>query len=136
MARTIALIAHDQKKDDIVAFACYYQRLLSHYHLIATGTTGQRIQNATSLSIECMASGALGGDVQIAAKIVAGEILAVIFLIDPLDTQPHEPDIQALLRVCNLHRVPLATNLGTAEVIIRDYCQMQLDHVGFGSNHQ
>jgi methylglyoxal synthase len=117
MARTIALIAHDQKKDDIVNFASRHAPLLSRYHLVATGTTGQRIQNATSLEIECMESGPMGGDAQIAAKIVMKEIIAVIFLIDPLNAQPHEPDIQALLRICNVHQVPLATNLATAEAI-------------------
>ena len=122
MARTIALIAHDAKKNDIVDFAIRHKPLLSRYHLIATGTTGKRIQEATSLTIERLASGSLGGDTQIAAKIVAGEVIAVIFLIDPLNAQPHEPDIQPLLRICNVHLVPLATNLGTAEAIAGVVC--------------
>ena len=131
MARTIALIAHDNKKDDIVDFAVRHQPLLSRYHLIATGTTGKRISEATSLEIEQLASGPLGGDAQIAAKVVAGEVIAVIFLIDPLNAQPHEPDIQALLRICNVHLVPLATNLGTAEAIATSFAQSLVAHLIF-----
>jgi len=131
MARTIALIAHDDKKDDMVDFARRHQPLLSRYHLIATGTTGKLIKEATELEIEPMASGPLGGDTQIAAKVVAGEVLAVIFLIDPLNAQPHEPDIQALLRVCNVHLVPLATNLGTANAIATSFAQSLVAHLIF-----
>ncbi|GAB4530838.1 MAG: hypothetical protein Tsb0014_13870 [Pleurocapsa sp.] len=131
MARTIALIAHDQKKDDIINFASRHAPLLSRYHLIATGTTGQRIQSATSLEIERMESGPMGGDAQIAAKVVMGEIIAVIFLIDPLNAQPHEPDIQALLRICNVHQVPLATNLATAEAIATSLAQSMVAHLIF-----
>jgi methylglyoxal synthase len=118
MARTLALIAHDHKKDDMVKFAIRHQPLLARYNLIATGTTGKLIQEATKLQIERVASGALGGDAQIAARVAAGDIVAVIFLIDPLNAQPHESDIQALLRICNVHLVPLATNLGTAESLV------------------
>ena len=131
MARTIALIAHDNKKDDIVDFAIRHQPLLSRYHLIATGTTGKRISEATSLEIEQLASGPLGGDAQIAARVVAREVIAVIFLIDPLNAQPHEPDIQALLRICNVHLVPLATNLGTAEAIANSFAQSLVAHLIF-----
>jgi diacylglycerol kinase (ATP) len=131
MARTIALIAHDDKKAEIVDFAVRHKPLLSRYRLIATGTTGKRIQDATNLELECMASGALGGDVQIAAKIVAKEVVAVIFLLDPLNAQPDEPDIQALLRICNLHLVPLATNLGTAEAIANSLAQSVVAHLIF-----
>ena len=131
MARTIALIAHDNKKDDMVDFAVRHQPLLSRYHLIATGTTGKRIAEATSLKIERLASGPLGGDAQIAARVVAGETIAVIFLIDPLNAQPHEPDIQALLRICNVHLVPLATNLGTAEAIATSFAQSLVAHLIF-----
>ena len=129
MARTIALIAHDQKKDEMVEFASRHAPLLSRYHLIATETTGQRIQNATSLQIERVESGSLGGDAQIAAKVVAGEIVAVVFLIDPLDAQSHEPDIQTLLRICNVHQVPLATNLATAEAIATSFAQSMVAHL-------
>ena len=131
MARTIALIAHDAKKDDMVDFAQAHQPLLSRYNLVATGTTGQRIKEATNLKVETTASGPLGGDAQIAAKVVQGEIIAVIFLIDPLNAQPHEPDIQALLRICNVHLVPLATNLGTAEAIANSFAQSLVAHLIF-----
>ena len=131
MARTIALIAHDDKKDDMVDFATRHQPLLSRYKLVATATTGRLIQEATELEIERMASGPLGGDAQIAAKIVEGEVVAVIFLIDPLNARSHEPDIQALLRICNVHLVPLATNLGTAEAIANSFAQSLTAHLIF-----
>lgn len=117
MATTIALIAHDSKKDDIVNFAKQHVPLLSRYQLIATKTTGERIQNEAGLNVELMLSGPLGGDAQIAARVASGEVIATIFLVDPLYAQPHEPDIQALLRICNAHNVPLATNVATAEAI-------------------
>ena len=131
MARTIALIAHDNKKNDMVDFAILHQPLLSRYHLIATGTTGKLIQEATKLKVELMASGPIGGDAQIAAKVVAGEVIAVIFLIDPLNAKPHEPDIQALLRICNVHLVPLATNLGTATAIANSLARSLVAHLIF-----
>ena len=118
MSSTIALIAHDRKKDDIAEFANKHRQFLDRYRLIATGTTGGRIHDATGLNVEQMQSGPLGGDAQIATQVVEGKVKAVIFLIDPLFAQPHEPDIQALLRICNVHQVPLATNLATAEAIL------------------
>ena len=114
---TIALIAHDRKKDEIVAFAQQQIALLKQYRLIATGTTGSRIQEATQLTVECKASGPLGGDAQIATEVVEGQVVAVFFLIDPLYAQPHEPDIQALLRLCELYNIPIATNLATAHAL-------------------
>jgi diacylglycerol kinase (ATP) len=118
MTNIIALIAHDRKKDDIVAFAQEYKLILAQYQLIATGTTGQRIQEGSGLTVRCMLSGPLGGDAQIAAQVVTGEVAAVIFLVDPLYAQPHEPDIKALIRICEVYNVPLATNLATARAII------------------
>ncbi|MBO8127003.1 MAG: methylglyoxal synthase [Firmicutes bacterium] len=118
MTRKVALIAHDQKKDDIVAFAKTHKELLARFKLIATGTTGKVIAEATGLNIERMNSGPLGGDQQIGGRVASGEIDAVIFLRDPLTAQPHEPDVTALLRVCDVHNVPLATNLATAEILI------------------
>lgn len=129
MSATIALIAHDSKKDAIVSFATTYAPVLARHRLIATGTTGQRIQDATGLTIDRQLSGPLGGDTQIAAEICAGNVMAVIFLVDPLYAQPHEPDIQALLRVCNVHDVPLATNLSTAEAIIRRLAKTLVAHM-------
>lgn len=131
MARTIALIAHDDKKDDMVNFVIRHRPLLSRYHLIATGTTGKLIQAATKLEIERMMSGPLGGDAQIAARVITGEIVAVIFLIDPLNAKSHEPDIQTLLRICNVHLVPLATNLPTAEAIATSFAQSLVAHLIF-----
>ena len=131
MSSTIALIAHDRKKGEMVAFAKRYAPVLARYRLIATGTTGQGIQDGSSLSVERLLSGPLGGDTQIAAQVVTGEVAAVIFLIDPLYAQPHEPDIQALLRVCNLYNIPLATNLATAEALIEQLRQTRIAHLIF-----
>lgn len=116
--KTIALIAHDKKKDDMVEFVRRRRDILARCRLIATGTTGKVIAEATGLTIERMLSGPYGGDQQIGARVAAGEVDAVLFLRDPLTAQPHEPDITALLRVCDVHNVPLATNLATAELII------------------
>lgn len=116
--RTIALIAHDEKKPDMVAFATHNREKLNEFNLIATGTTGGVLKEQTGLNIERMLSGPHGGDAQIAARVAQGEVDAVIFLIDPLGKHPHDPDIQTLLRVCNVHNVPLATNLATADLII------------------
>ena len=115
---TIALIAHDGKKDELERFALAHRAELERFHLIATGTTGQRIAEATGLPVERMLSGPLGGDAQIAARVASGHVLAVIFLVDPLYAHPHEPDIQGLLRICNVHNVPLATNAATAELVL------------------
>jgi methylglyoxal synthase len=131
MACTIALIAHDRQKDNLVEFALRHQPLLSRYRLIATGTTGQRIQAATNLTVEQRESGSFGGDVQVAAEVVAGEVVAVFFFLDPLYAQPQEPDIQALLRICNVQNVPLATNLATAEAIATDLAHRVTAHLIF-----
>lgn len=126
MTNTIALIAHDRKKDDIVAFTQEYKSILLKYQLIATGTTGVRIQEGSGLSVTCMLSGPLGGDAQIAAQVLTGEVVAVIFLVDPLYAQPHEPDIKALIRICEVYNVPLATNLATAEAIVHSLSKSSL----------
>lgn len=118
MPNTIAFIAHDRKKNDIVALVKQNQEILSKYQAIATGNTGQRIQQQSNLKVNCLLSGAMGGDVQIAARVAEGEIAAVIFLIDTFNAQPQEPDIQTLLRICEVHDVPLATNLSTARAVI------------------
>lgn len=117
--RVLALIAHDRMKDDMQRFCQRHHTTLADFELIATGTTGQRIREATGLSVTRYLSGPLGGDAQIAARIATGEVTAVIFLVDPLYAHPHEPDIQGLLRVCDVHNVPLATNLATAELVVR-----------------
>ena len=119
----LALIAHDQMKDDLQAFCQRHRDDLARWELIATGTTGKRIQEATGLPVTRYLSGPLGGDAQIAARVAVGEVIAVIFLVDPLYAHPHEPDIQSLLRVCNVHNVPLATNLATAEAVLDHICR-------------
>lgn len=118
MTTSIALVAHDGKKDDIIRFAKEFTEKLSQFHLIATGTTGLRISESTGLPVTRMRSGPYGGDAQIAAKVSDGEIAAVIFLVDPLYAHPHEPDIQGLLRICNVYDVPLATNEATARLVL------------------
>jgi methylglyoxal synthase len=116
---TLALIAHDEKKDEIVSFCQRHHQKLSTLKLIATGTTGKRISAATGLDVECLLSGPIGGDAQIASRVATGQVNAVFFLVDPLSAHPHEPDIQGLLRVCNVHNIPLATNQATAEALMK-----------------
>lgn len=116
--KVLALIAHDGKKADMVAFATFNRMKLAGYHLVATATTGRLLTEKVGLEVETCLSGPLGGDVQIAARIANGEIDAVFFLVDPLDKHPHDPDIQAVQRVCNVHNAPLATNIATADLII------------------
>jgi len=115
---TLAIIAHDGKKADMVAWATFNRGTLSRYNLIATGTTGKLLQEKVGLKVESLASGPYGGDAQIAARVVEGLVDCVFFFVDPLDKHPHDPDIQALLRVCNVHNVPIATNIATADLII------------------
>jgi methylglyoxal synthase len=114
----VAVIAHDGKKADLVAFATFNRERLKRCRLIATGTTGRLLVEKVGLSAECLESGPHGGDVQIASRIVEGSIDAVIFIVDPLDKHPHDPDIQTLMRVCNVRNVPLATNISTADILI------------------
>ncbi len=114
----IALIAHDRKKDELVDFAKKHKDFFMDYELVATGTTGNRIIQATDLEVHRYLSGPLGGDQQIGADIALEKIKAVLFFRDPLKAQPHEPDIQALVRLCDVHKIPCATNIATAELII------------------
>jgi methylglyoxal synthase len=119
LALHIALIAHDKKKPEMVRFAVAYQEMLKKHTLYATGTTGTRIKEATGLPVELFQSGPIGGDQQIGARIATNEMDLVIFFRDPLTAQPHEPDVSALMRLCDVHRIPLATNLAAAEIFIR-----------------
>jgi methylglyoxal synthase len=114
----IALIAHDKKKPLIISFAIAYQHILQRHKLFATGTTGKRIAEETGLEIHRFQSGPLGGDQQIGAMVANNEMDMVIFFRDPLTAQPHEPDVTALIRLCDVHEIPLATNLGSAEIFI------------------
>ncbi|RLM57582.1 methylglyoxal synthase [Halobellus sp. Atlit-31R] len=114
----LALIAHDEKKPDIVAFARNRRDDLEQFDLMATGTTGKRLREATGLDVERKQSGPIGGDMQIGAEIADENCDGVIFLRDPLTAQPHEPDITALLRICDVHEIPLATNLASADAVL------------------
>jgi methylglyoxal synthase len=118
--KTLALIAHDGKKADMLAFALSHESVLKRYELVATNTTGKLLNDKTSLTVQRMLSGPQGGDAQIAAMVAEGKIEAVFFFVDPLGKHPHDPDIQTLLRICNVHDVPLATNAATASFIISE----------------
>jgi methylglyoxal synthase len=113
----IAIIAHDGKKAEMVAFLLENKSYLNQFELVATGTTGKHVENA-GLNVVRLLSGPLGGDAQIAAKVAEGEIGAVIFFRDPLDKHPHEPDVLMLLRLCDVHNIPLATNPASAKLLI------------------
>lgn len=115
----IALIAHDKKKDDLVRFVLAYDAIFAKHTLYATGTTGLRIMEATGLQVERFQSGPLGGDQEIGAMIAKNKMDIVFFFRDPLTPQPHEPDVSALIRLCDVYSVPLATNMGTGEVLIK-----------------
>ena len=118
---TLALIAHDNKKPAMLEFVQTYKAFLAHFDLIATGTTGQLISEQEGLEITRYLSGPLGGDLQIGARIAQGEIAAVIFLRDPMTAQPHEPDITALLRACDVHNTPVATNVASAGLLLQGF---------------
>jgi methylglyoxal synthase len=115
----IALIAHDRKKDEMVNFVIAYEEVFRQHKLYATGTTGTRIMENTDLEVNRFLSGPLGGDQQIGALVAQNELDLLIFLRDPLMAQPHEPDITALLRLCDVQGIPVATNIATAELLVR-----------------
>ena len=115
----IALIAHDKKKDAMINIAKEHKDFLSKHELYATGTTGTLIMGETGLKITRMKSGPLGGDQQIGSMIADGALDLVIFLRDPLTAQPHEPDVSALLRLCDVQSIPLATNVRSAEIMLK-----------------
>ncbi|EIB6115374.1 methylglyoxal synthase [Enterococcus faecalis] len=116
----IALIAHDRKKTLMIKLATAYKHILEKHELYATGTTGMKVMEATGLPVHCFKSGPLGGDQQIGAMISEDNIDLVIFLRDPLSAQPHEPDVTALIRLSDVYEIPLATNIGSAEILLRD----------------
>ncbi|MBP1994761.1 methylglyoxal synthase [Paenibacillus eucommiae] len=115
----IALIAHDRMKDEMVNFVVAYEQVFKEHDLFATGTTGQRIMESTKLSVFRYMSGPYGGDQQIGAMVAKNEMDLIIFLRDPLMAQPHEPDISALLRLCDVQGIPCATNVATAEILTK-----------------
>lgn len=123
----IALIAHDKKKNDMIALAQRFKDVLAGHTIFATGTTGTLVMGETGLKIVRMKSGPLGGDQQIGAMIAANELDLVVFLRDPLTAQPHEPDVSALLRLCDVQNIPLATNMASADVMLRAVAQGELD---------
>jgi methylglyoxal synthase len=123
----IAIIAHDKKKELMVEFCIAYRGILERHNLVATGTTGSLVIEATGLNVHRFLSGPQGGDQQIGARIAYNEIDLVLFFRDPLTSQPHEPDVNALLRLCDVHNIPLATNVATAEVLIQGLARGDLD---------
>ena len=114
----IALIAHDKKKEEMIQFAKKNESILKKVELVSTGTTGLRVMENTNLQIYRYKSGPLGGDQQIGALVADHNIDMIIFLRDPLTSQPHEPDIMALLRLCDVYKVPLATNVASAQLLL------------------
>ncbi|HEY4567289.1 methylglyoxal synthase [Planococcaceae bacterium Storch 2/2-2] len=115
----IALIAHDHKKDEMVNFTIAYEAIFKKHDLYATGTTGKRIMDETTLDVTRLQSGPLGGDQQIGAMVANNELDLILFFRDPLTAQPHEPDVNALLRLCDVYGIPLATNIATAELLLQ-----------------
>jgi len=115
----IALIAHDQKKLNMIQFVQEHEELLKKHQLYTTGTTGLRIVENTSLKVHRFLSGPYGGDQQIGAYVAEGKMDIVIFFRDPLTAQPHEPDVSALMRLCDVHNVPLASNEKAGELLLK-----------------
>ncbi|QGQ96845.1 methylglyoxal synthase [Paenibacillus psychroresistens] len=134
MGLNIGLIAHDRKKEEMVNFVLAYEHVFADGHaLFGTGTTGLRIMEATGLKVHRFMSGPLGGDQQIGAMVAKNEMDLIIFLRDPLMAQPHEPDIIALLRLCDVQGIPVATNIATAEILVKaldrgDFAWRELVH--------
>ena len=123
----IALIAHDKKKADIIALAVKYRELLAQHELYATGTTGKMVAEATELPVQRFLSGTHGGDQQIAARIACNEIDLLLLFRDPLSKKPNEPNDANLLRLCDVHNIPVATNIATAESLIHGLERGDLD---------
>jgi methylglyoxal synthase len=116
--KQIALIAHDAQKDDLLKFVREHEDFFRSHPLVATGNTGKLLAEVLGIEVECVTHGPHGGDLIIGGRAAEGKIAAVFFLRDPLTAQPHDPDVSALMRVCDVHQVPLATNLGTANAIV------------------
>lgn len=116
--RSIALVAHDQRKPDLLAWAAHNRATLAEHRLVATGTTGQLLADELDLEVLRLESGPLGGDMQLAAMVTEGGVDLLVFLWDPLSAQPHEPDVRALLRIATLWNVPIATNRATADLLL------------------
>ena len=123
----IALIAHDAKKELMVQFFIAYCGILSRHNLLATGTTGKTVSEATGLDIARFLAGSQGGTQQIASRIACGEIDLLLLFRDPLNPRPNDPDVQVLLHLCDVHNIPVATNIATAEVLIHGLERGDLD---------
>jgi methylglyoxal synthase len=115
----IALIAHDKKKDEMIEFCKRHKDVLQKHRLVATGTTGSRVIEATGLDVQLYKSGPLGGDQEMGAQVANGQIDLILFFRDPLTAQPHEPDVSALFRLSDVHEIPLASNVKTAELFFK-----------------
>ena len=126
----LALVAHDHKKVRLVDLAICYRDILSTYRLVATATTGKMLRDMVGLEVECLRSGLDGGDRQIAEAVAGRGVAAVIFLVDLFSSGPHEPEVGAVLRVCNIHDIPIATNLATATALLNSVSLMELYAAG------
>ena len=136
---TLALVAHDAKKDDMAAFVATYENDLRPFTLFATGTTGARVmERCPSLSVTRLKSGPMGGDQQIGAMIAEGRIDALFFFVDPLSPHPHDVDVKALMRVALVYNIPMALNRATAERLIASFAESDtpLSRVEEGPSHQ
>ena len=120
--KVVALIAHDNKKQEMVEWASKNKNVLQKFSLCGTGTTAKRVAEATGLTVKGYLSGPLGGDQQIGALVAEGKLDLVVFFCDPLQAQPHDPDVKALLRIANVYNVAIATNPATADLIISSPC--------------
>ncbi len=117
--KTIALIAHDNKKGEIIGWAVRNKDKLAKYNLCGTGTTAKLVAEATGLDIKRFLSGPLGGDQQIGARVAEGEVDMIVFFWDPLQAQPHDPDVKALMRIAAVYDIPIATNRATADCLLK-----------------
>lgn len=135
--KTIALVAHDNKKQDLLAWAKFNRDLLTHHKLVATGTTGLLLETELDLPVSRLQSGPLGGDQQIGAKVTEGEINFLIFFWDPLEPHPHDPDVKALLRIAVVWNIPIACNRASADFMIssslmpNEYQRLVPDYDGY-----
>ena len=140
--KTIALVAHDNCKTDLVEWAEYNRRALADHHLVATGTTGNILEHELGLPVERLQSGPLGGDMQIGARISEGEIDAMVFFWDPLEAQPHDPDVKALLRIGVVWNIPVACNRASADFLVSspllasEYARRVPDYAGHNERLQ
>ncbi len=135
--KNIAMIAHDHKKNDLVEWVQKHKSEISRHKLFATGTTGALLKKHLNISVECFESGPLGGDLEAGASITRGEVDLLIFFWDPLASQPHDPDIKALLRVAVVWNIPVACNIATADFLLtsplmsRDYEHVVVDYASY-----